>query len=254
MDLAGRDRGRDVADPARHARDVGDVPAPGPLAIAVAQVDAISNGRIEFGLGAGWFEAEHIAYGMPFPPLGERFDRLAEQLAIVTGLWRTPTGSRFDFTGKYYQLTDSPALPKPVQPAGPPVIVGGGGPKRTPALAARFADEFNIAFRPLDVMATQLERVTEACRQVGRSEPPTFSAALTVCCGRTDAEIARRAAAIGQSVADLRAGGICGTPAEVVEKVGALASLGVARTYLQVIDIHDLDHLDLIAAEVAPLI
>jgi F420-dependent oxidoreductase-like protein len=227
---------------------------PGPLAIAVAQVDAISGGRVEFGLGAGWYEAEHAAYGMPFPPLGERFDRLEEQFAIVRGLWRTPVGSRFDFTGKYYRLTDSPALPKPVQPGGPPIIVGGGGPKRTPALAARFADEFNIGFRPLDVMATQLERVTEACRLAGRSDLPVFSAALTVCCGRTDAEIAGRAAAIGRSVEDLRAGGICGTPSEVVARIGQLAAIGVERTYLQFMDVHDLDHLDLIAADVAPLV
>ncbi len=227
---------------------------PGLLAIAVAQVDEISGGRVEFGLGAGWFEAEHTAYGVPFPPLGERFDRLEEQLAVLSGLWRTPVGSRFNFDGVYYQLSDAPALPKPVQPNGPPVIIGGAGPKRTPQLAARYADEFNIAFRPLDLMAKQLERVTAACVQAGRTGVPVFSAALTICCGRTDAEIAKRAEAIGRSVEDLRRDGICGTPTEVVERISALASLGIQRTYLQVMDIHDLDHLDLIAADVAPLV
>jgi F420-dependent oxidoreductase-like protein len=227
---------------------------PGPLAIAVAQVDVISGGRIEFGLGSGWFEAEHSAYGVPFPSLGERFDRLEEQLAIVTGLWRTPVGSRFDFTGKHYRLTDSPALPKPFQAGGPPIIVGGGGPKRTPALAARFADEFNVPFRPFDEMTAQLDRVRAACVEIGRATPPLFSAALVVCCGRTDAEIAGRAASIGRSVDDLRENGLCGTPEQVAEKIAGLAEVGVERTYIQVLDLDDLDHLDLIASAVVPLV
>src|SRR4029453_4800609 len=109
---------------------------PGPLAIAGAQVDAMSGGRIEFGLGGGWFEAEHTAYGIPFPPLGERFDRLREQHEITTGL--VAARSPNDFTGKHYQLSASPALPKPVQ-SPLPVIIGGHGKKRTPALAARYA-------------------------------------------------------------------------------------------------------------------
>ena len=225
---------------------------PGPLAIAVAQVDAMSGGRVELGLGAGWYELEHTAYGIPFPPLGERFDRLTEQLEIVSGLWRAP--GPFNFSGKHYTLTDSPALPKPVQQPAPPIIVGGGGPKRTPALAARFADEFNIAFRPLDVMAAQFERVTQACARVGRSTPPVFSVALSVCCGRTDAEIDRRAAAIGRPVQSLRDNGLCGTPEEIAAKIREHAAIGAERVYLQVLDIHDLDHLDLIASEVMPLI
>src|SRR5687768_12581759 len=122
---------------------------PGPLAISVAQVDAMSGGRVELGLGAGWFEAEHEAYAIPFPPVGERFARLDEQLAIVTGLWRTPAGERFSYSGRHYSVVDSPALPKPVQSPRPPVIIGGGGPKRTPRLAAQFADEFNLPFSPV---------------------------------------------------------------------------------------------------------
>ena len=120
---------------------------PGPLAISVAEVDAMSDGRIELGLGGGWFEAEHRAYGIPFPTLAERLQRLEEQLAIVTGLWSTPIGERFSYTGEHYELSDSPALPKPVQQP-PPVIVGGTGPRRTPRLAARFASEFNMPFSP----------------------------------------------------------------------------------------------------------
>src|SRR3954447_3909586 len=116
---------------------------PGPLAIAVAEVDAMSGGRIELGLGSGWFSAEHTAYGIPFPPVGERFDRLTEQLEIIDGLWRTPAGDPYSFSGRHYTMADSPALPKPVQSPRPPIIVGGKSPKRTPALAARFADEYN---------------------------------------------------------------------------------------------------------------
>src|SRR3954454_2155499 len=112
---------------------------PGPLAIAVAQVDQMSGGRVELGIGAGWYGAEHTAYGIPFPELGERFDRYEEQLAVIDGLWRTPVGGTFDFAGEHYQLSGSPALPKPVQPGGVPILVGGSGRKRTPRLAARYA-------------------------------------------------------------------------------------------------------------------
>ena len=122
---------------------------PGPLAVAVAQVDEMSGGRVELGIGAGWYDDEHVAYGIPFPTLGERFDRLEEQLEIITGLWRTPADSQYSFEGNHYTLVGSPALPKPVQPGGPPIIVGGWGAKRTPSLAARFAHEFNLPFAPV---------------------------------------------------------------------------------------------------------
>src|ERR1700744_3480944 len=117
---------------------------PGSLAIVAAQVDEMSEGRLEFGVGAGYFEPEHRAQGIPFPTVGERFDRLGEALELITGSWQTPAGQRYSFTGQHYQLADSPALPKPRQLPGPPIIVGGTGMKRTPALAARFADEFNL--------------------------------------------------------------------------------------------------------------
>ncbi len=122
---------------------------PGPLAISVAQVDQMSGGRVELGLGAGWFSAEHEAYGIPFPPVAERFDRFAEQVEVIDGLLRTPAGETFSFAGEHYQLTDSPALPKPVQSPRPPLILGGAGKARGAALAARYADEYNVAFRDL---------------------------------------------------------------------------------------------------------
>lgn len=225
---------------------------PGPLAIAVAQVDAMSGGRVEFGLGAGWFEREHQAYGLRFPDVGERFDRFAEQLEVITGLWATQGG--FSFKGEHYQVTDSPGLPKPAQRPGPPVIIGGVGARRTPDLAARFAAEFNVAFQPLDVAVTQFARVDEACRRIDR-EPVSMrrSLAQVVCVGRDDAEVARRANAIGREVEELKANGLAGTPAEVVDKLGRLTeATGMVRVYLQTLDLSDLAHIELVGAEVLP--
>jgi F420-dependent oxidoreductase-like protein len=226
---------------------------PGPLAVTIAQVDEMSGGRVEFGLGAGWFEAEHRAYGVPFPPLRERFDRFAEQLAIITGLWETPEGETFTFDGTYYQVENSPALPKPAQRPRPPVIIGGGGPRRTPALAARYANEFNAAFVSPQDSAGLYGRVRDACQQAGR-EPSTmgFSAAQVVCCGKDEAELRRRSAAIGRELPELRRNGLAGTPSEVVGKIGEFAQAGATTLYLQVLDLDDLGHLELIAAEVMP--
>ncbi len=223
---------------------------PGPLAVSVAQVDAMSGGRVELGLGTGWFEGEHTAYGIPFPPLGERFDILEEQLAIITGLWATPEDERFSHDGKHYRLRDSPGLPKPVQRPGPPMIIGGAGKLRTPALAARYAAEFNLAFRSLPEAVEAFERVREACSAAGRDPRSlVLSVAHTVVCGRDDAEIARRAAAIGVDAAEI---GLGGTPAQVVDAIGRYAEAGASRVYLQVMDLDDLDHLELLGAEVLP--
>lgn len=224
---------------------------PGPLAISVAQVDQMSGGRIELGLGTGWFEEEHTAYGIPFPPIGERFDRLTEQLEIITGLWSAT--EPFSFEGKHYRLVDSPALPKPAQRPRPSIILGGAGPRRTPRLVARFADEYNVPFHGLDDTGAAYTRVREACEAAGRATV-TLSAAQVVCAGRDEAEIARRAAAIGREVAELRANGLAGTPREIVEKIGRFAELGAERMYLQVLDLGDLEHLELIAAEVLPYV
>jgi F420-dependent oxidoreductase-like protein len=226
---------------------------PGPLAISVAQVDQMSSGRVEFGFGAGWFEAEHSAYGIPFPPLKERFDRYEEQLAIVTGLWNTPLGQTFDFDGAYYRLSGSPALPKPVQDGGIPVIVGGKGKRRTPRLAARYAAEFNVPFDSVEENARLFAGVREACEEAGRDPASmVYSSALVLCVGKDEAELGRRAAAIGREVEDLREHGVAGTPAEAVDTIGRYAEAGAERIYLQVFDLADLDHLDLVASEVAP--
>lgn len=221
---------------------------PGVLAIQVAQVDAMSGGRVELGLGTGWFEAEHRAYGIPFPPLGERFDRLTEQLELLTGLWAAD--GPFSYAGEHYQLVDSPALPKPVQ-SPLPVIIGGGGARRTPALAARFAAEFNLPFGSVADTGAAFERVRAACASAGRAAP-VLSAAQVLCCGKDEAQFVRRARAIGREPAELRDNGLAGTPGEVVDKIGRFAELGATRLYLQALDLDDLEHVELVAAEVAP--
>jgi alkanesulfonate monooxygenase SsuD/methylene tetrahydromethanopterin reductase-like flavin-dependent oxidoreductase (luciferase family) len=213
----------------------------------------MSGGRVELGLGAGWYEAEHTAYGIPFPPLGQRFERLEEQLAVVTGLWGTADGSTFTYEGKHYRIADSPGLPKPVQRPGPPIIVGGHGTTRTPRLAATYAAEFNLAFSSLDETRSQFERVRSACGSVGRDPASVaYSAAQVVCCGRTGAEVTARARAIGREVDELRSNGLCGSPDEVVAKLATYAEAGSERTYLQILDLFDLEHLALIAEEVLP--
>jgi F420-dependent oxidoreductase-like protein len=223
---------------------------PGPLAITVATVDAMSGGRIELGFGVGWYETEHASYGIPFPGTRERFDRFAEQLAIVDGLWRTPSGETFDFDGRYFRLRDAPALPKPVQSPRPPIILGGGGKPRGAALAARYADEYNVAFRPLGDTGATYDRV----RAVASERELVYSAAQTICAGVSDAELIRRAAKTGQDLSALRHRGLAGTPGEILDKIGRLAEIGTGRVYLQVLDLSDLDHLELVASEVLPYV
>jgi F420-dependent oxidoreductase-like protein len=225
---------------------------PGMLAVQVAQVDAMSGGRVELGLGAGWFTREHATLGVPFPPVGERFDRLAEQLEVLDRWWTTPPGATFDFHGEHSRLEGCPALPRPVQDR-PPLIMGGKGPRRTPSLAARYADEFNGVFTSVEETEQVFERVRAACRDAGR-EPSsmTWSVAVTIMCGADDGEVARRARAAGREPGSYGGGDVAGTPDQVVERLGRYAELGVTRVYLQVLDLHDLDHLELIAARVAP--
>ena len=226
---------------------------PGMLAIQVAQVDQMSNGRVELGLGAGWNDREHAAYGVPYPAtFGQRFAHLDEQLQILTGLWSTPVGERFTFEGEHYTLTDSPGLPKPVQ-SPLPIVIGGGGPKKTPALAARFASDFNRPFVPPDVAKAGFDLVRAACEAVDR-DPATLvlSAGGTVCCGHDEEELERRAARLNQPLENLRKNGIAGTPEEIVQRLHAFAAAGASRVYLQVLDMSDLDHVRLLGEEVLP--
>ena len=228
---------------------------PGPLAISVAQVDAMSGGRVELGIGAGWYDAEHTAYGIPFPTLGERFGMLEEQLEVLTGMWNTPEGETFTFEGNYHSVIDSPALPKPAQLPSPPIIIGGGGQKRTPRLAATYASEYNLPFAPVERFATQCDLVRAACEPLDRD--PTslvYSAALVLCCGANEDEVVRRAAAIGRQPDELRANGAAGTPDEVIAKIATYAEAGATRLYLQVLDLDDLDHLALVSSDILPYV
>jgi alkanesulfonate monooxygenase len=212
----------------------------------------MSHGRVELGLGAGWFEEEHKAYGFDFLPLGQRFDVLSEQLAVISGLWSTPLGETFNFTGNHYTLENSPALPKPVQ-SSVPIIIGGRGLKKTPALAAQYATEFNMPFVVIDDFVGQCSRVREACTAIGR-EPSTlkYTCAQTIVCGVDNAEVARRAKNIGREVAELTESGLCGTPDQVIAKIKQWGAAGSETVYLQILDLDDLEHLDLIATQVLP--
>ncbi|WP_203997437.1 LLM class F420-dependent oxidoreductase [Micromonospora lutea] len=229
---------------------------PGPLAVMVAQVDQMSGGRVELGIGAGWYAREHVSYGIPFPGASERFDRLAEQLDVITGLWRTPSGGTFNYVGDHYRLTDCPALPRPVQTPGPPVIIGGRGPKRTPELAARYADEFNVPFTSVEQAREAYGRVQEACQRVDRAgsgRPPlTLSAGIVVAIGRTDSEARRRAAPLHVKSALPPEDPVVGSPQQLIDRIGEFAAIGTTRVHLRLIDLTDLDHLELIAAEVLP--
>jgi F420-dependent oxidoreductase-like protein len=230
---------------------------PGPMAIIVAQLDQMSRGRIELGLGAGWYEREHVSYGIPFPALGERFDLLTEQLEIISGIWTTKQGELFSYDGKHYQLRDSPALPKPVQLPHPPFIIGGRGQRRTPALAARYAAEFNAAFQSVDEARVTFARAREAAARVDRTSlglpPLSLSIGAVVATGRTEADIRRRADALYEPNSALPSESpVIGPPAALVERIGQLTEIGADRIYLRLTDLNDLDHLHLIAQEVLP--
>lgn len=227
---------------------------PGPFAIQVAQADHMSGGRIELGIGAGWFEQEHAAYGIPYPQ--RRFGLLEEQLEIITGLWGTERGESYSFKGSHYELADSPALPKPVQRPGPPIIVGGGGQPRSRRLAVKYASEFNLAyaFSTAQEARGTVQRLQRACQEVGRDPASmSYSVTRTVFCGRNDRQTARRADMI-ETIPLLRDTVISGSPAGIADSIGRFAETGIDTVYLRILDLHDLDHLELIATEVAPQI
>jgi F420-dependent oxidoreductase-like protein len=228
---------------------------PGPLAIQVAQADAMSGGRVELGLGAGWYDGEHASYAIPFPATGDRFGMLEEQLEIITGLWKTPVGETYSFAGNHHSVVDSPALPKPVQQPGPPIVMGGWGTKRTPRLAARYAAEFNMPFAPVSYFREGCNHVRAACEEIGR-DPATmrFTVASVVCVGRDEAEFRRRAIASGQDPEQARANAAGGTPDEVVERIREFEREGAQTVYLQYHTLDEPDHLELIGTEVLPKI
>jgi F420-dependent oxidoreductase-like protein len=226
---------------------------PGLLAAAVASVDQMSGGRVELGIGTGWYEREHAAYGVPFPPMKERFDRLDEQLAIITGLWLAGSGSRtgFSFDGAHYRIEDNRTPPRVTQRPHPPVIVGGAGPRRTPAIAARFATEFNAALSSVDEARARFAGFARACEAIGRDPADArLSGFIPVAIGSTQAQAERRAAIVGSP--RIRESMLIGGPGLLVDRIAALAQVGADTVYLHIFDIHDLDHIALIGAEVLP--
>lgn len=223
----------------------------GVLAISAAQIDQMSGGRLELGLGAGWYEQEHSAHAIPFPPMRERFDLLEDHLAVITGMWATQPGGTFNHTGRSITVEGSPGLPKPLQQPHPPIIIGGRGTQRTPRLAARYATEFNRAFAPVDDFVERAALVRQACEVIGRDPSSMrYSVALVVAVGSDEAEFRRRAAAIGREPDELRSNGACGTPSEAAAMIRRYRDSGAQRIYLQVLDLTDLDHLDLVARDV----
>ena len=227
---------------------------PGQLAVICAQVDQMSGGRVELGLGAGWFAAEHEAYGIPFPVLESRFECLAEQLEILSRYWSTPVGGTFSFVGEHYRLVDCPALPRARQPSGPRLIVGGTGQRRTPLLAARFADEFNVPFPDLDLAVRQFGALEKACDEVGRDPTAiTRSVVLSGCVGGDRAGVDRMTGLLGGSLERTHATGLVGTPDEVVDTLGRWRErVGVHSVYLHLAELSDLRQLDLISSRVMP--
>jgi alkanesulfonate monooxygenase SsuD/methylene tetrahydromethanopterin reductase-like flavin-dependent oxidoreductase (luciferase family) len=233
---------------------------PGPLAIAVATVHAMSGGRVELGIGAGWFEREHRSFGIPFPPTGERFDRLQEQLSVITGLWSTPAGERFSFTGQHYRIDECANFPDvgphasaPASGTRPRIIIGGVGPRRTPALAARFADEFNTGLGLGEGIRERFATFRRMCAEFGRDPAAVrLSTTLPVCCGLTQEEAGRRAASLGQPGARLLSQGVVGTAAHVLCRLEQFAAAGVDTVYFHLYDVEDLDHVRLLGREVLP--
>jgi F420-dependent oxidoreductase-like protein len=225
--------------------------APGTFPVVVTQVDHMSRGRVEVGLGAGWFKDEHDAYGLDFPPQGARYDMLEDQLAVLHGVWSAEPGSFFEHAGPTCRVRLQAAPLRPVQKPHPPIILGGRGGPRSGRLAASFADEFNVPFVPVDEMRAVHGSVRRSCEKFGRDPASlVWSVTLVVCCGQSEVEVARRAAAIGREVPELSQNGLAGSPAEILDKLGTFAEAGAERVYLQVLDLPDLDHLRLVAEEV----
>jgi F420-dependent oxidoreductase-like protein len=245
---------------------------PSELAKVVATADHVSGGRVELGIGAGWNEPEHRAYGFPFPPVGERMDRLAEQLEIIRGSW---TEAPFSFSGSHYRLEGLDAQPRPVQSPHPRLIMGGAAGARSAALAARWADEYNTPLVGLDEVRARRARVASACEAAGR-EPMPFSMMTGMLVGRDREELRSRAAALAarrdptelrpwepQGRRDTEAdawlsrppdGWIVGTVDEAIEQLREVRDAGVSRVMLQHLLHTDLDVVSMIGRELAPAV
>ncbi|MGB9183646.1 MAG: TIGR03560 family F420-dependent LLM class oxidoreductase [Solirubrobacteraceae bacterium] len=229
---------------------------PSELAKLVVTADHVSGGRVELGIGAGWHEREHVAYGFPFATTRTRMDVLEEQLQIVLGSW---SNEIFSFEGEHYTLRDLQAQPKPVQRPRPPVIMGGGAGPRSATMAARYADEYNTPFASLAAIAEGRERIERACEAAGREMLP-FSIMTGVLVATSQDELRERARRLGDKmgadpaglVDDPPPGWIVGTVPAAVEQLQALRDAGVARVMCQQLLHDDLEHVALLGEELAP--
>ena len=223
---------------------------PAVVANAVATVDQMSGGRVIMGIGTGWYEREHTAFGIPFP-IGERFDRLDEEMQILNGLWTTPLGEPFSFEGRFWQLEEARNFPVLVQKPRPPIVIGGTGPRRTPLMAAKYADEFNSGGGA--GTAERFANVRRVCEEIGR-DPSTLRMSVTtqVICGSTRAEAQERLERLGDPGRRMLSRGPLGDVPTVVGALHELKAAGAEIAYLHIFDIDDLEHLRLIGAEVIP--
>jgi len=233
---------------------------PSQLAKMVTTADHISGGRVELGMGAGWFEREHSAYGFDFPPTGERMEILAEQLEIVHGEW---SEAELTFDGTYYSLEGLHALPRPVQQPHPPLIIGGSGGPKSLALAARSADEYNTVFPSVEEVRTRRSALDEALAAAGRSpDDCTFSLMTTCIVGADEPELRQRVqdvltrtdndTAVNDYIAEASEHRIVGTTEQVIEKLNRYAEAGAGRVMLQHLNHPDLDMVGLIGSELVP--
>jgi F420-dependent oxidoreductase-like protein len=235
---------------------------PSELAKTVVTADHASGGRVELGMGAGWFEGEHRAYGFPFPPTRKRFDMLEEQVEIVHRLWDRDEDS-VTFDGTHYSLEGCPGLPKPLQDPHPPLILGGGAGPRAARLAALWADEYNVNYVPPEECGRARERLSAACDEIGRDRGELGLSLMTGTIVGADREGLERAAArlmerrgeTGDPNAFLGGLGperIVGTPDQVLERLTEFAEAGVGRVMMQHLAHDDLDSVALIGQEIIP--
>jgi F420-dependent oxidoreductase-like protein len=221
---------------------------PGQLAVEVATVDQMSGGRAELGIGAAWYELEHQYFGIPFPLLGERFNRLEEQLAILTGIWDTEPGERFSYRGRHYEVRDCASIPR--WASRPKIIVGGAGAKRTPELAAKYADEFNGALGlDLRMRYANFKRV---CGEVVGRDPAElrYSATVPTCIGRDAGDLERRKESLGEPGARLLAAGVTGYAGDLIRVIEDLAGQGADTVYFHVFGPSDVAHIELLGEQV----
>jgi F420-dependent oxidoreductase-like protein len=232
---------------------------PSVLAKLVTTADHVSGGRIELGLGAGWHQREHDAYGFPFAPTRTRMEVLEEQLQVVLGNWARPPRTPFSFDGEHYTLRDLDAQPKPVQEPHPPLIMGGNAGPRSAALAAAYADEYNTVFPTVDEVRERRERIERACDQAGRDTLP-FSIMTGVIVGSDESDLRDRVRRLGEKMGSDTStmidkppsGWIIGTLDQAAEQLSALAEAGVSRVMCQQLLHEDLDAVQLLGAQLAP--